>query len=489
MSKYIPWLLVLVSFGYYSLLSAKEFTWIFVSADSGDWLAASQMWFVPQPLGSPLFILLGHLLNLFPGDLVLKMTILLSCLPAAITVGLVYVITKKLTDRLDIALVCSLVTLGATILLTQATILEEYAITIMFITLAYWLYLRDNKMLTGLVLGLGTAVHVIVLPIALLWLIVERRQWREHKGTIRVYAPVVAGFYAIILAIMASDAPPYMAGYLNLESLIIYLTATSGVIVGTGSIFDLPSLTLRTMGMLVVSLGLAIIPLTYSLSRHMDRKVWILLVTVIFLLWYHITNLDPSTWTFLSLAIPSMAILAGLGLAKLNKRHLQAVIAGALVLILVNGFLMNASTIAQDNPEAEETLSTYMDLPQDSALVLLSGHYSLATFYAHSLGRNDLVPVLYGTAEMGISKDYEEWLTEEYEVQGNTTVLWIESLLKQGRKVYIVGEEWRYENIGEELWAEFQGSFLFQSPDELWIREMYRTLYGGVNSSWILQME
>ena len=472
MRKYIPWLLILVSFIYYSALSAKEFTWIFVSADSGDWLAVSQMWFVPQPLGSPLFILLGQFLNLFPGDLVIKMTILLSCLPAAITVGLVYWITKKMTDRPDIAFVCSLVTLGATILLTQATVLEEYAVSVMLLTLAYWLYLKDKKILTGLVLGLGTAVHVVILPIAIFWLIIERKQWRKCIKAAGVYVGIVAGFYSLILIIMASDAPPYIAGYLNLESLIVYVTATAGVIVGTGSIFDFPSITLRTMGMLIVSLGLAIIPLCYSIFKPVTRQVWILLAIVGFFLWYHITNLDSSTWTFLSLAIPSLAILAGLGLTKLNKKHLQAVVASALILILTNGFLMNASVISQEYPEARETLATYMDLPQDSALVLLCGHYSLALFYAHSLGRKDLVPTMYGTAEMGICTDYEGWLSEEYGVEGNTTILWAKSLLEQGRKVYIVGEELRYKNTGKKLWAEFQESFLFHGPAELWIKEI-----------------
>jgi len=479
MKKYIPWLLILVSFAYYSLLSAKGFTWIFVSADSGDWLAASQMWFVPQPLGSPLFILLGHFLNLFPGDLVVKMTILLSCLPAAITVGLVYVIVRAMTARRDIALVSSLVVLGATILLTQATILEEYAITVMLITLAYWLYLREKRILTGLVLGLGTAVHVIVLPIALLWLLVERKQWRAHIKPMGIYLGIVAGFYSIILVLMASGAPPFIAGYLNWESLVVYLTATAGAIVGTGSIFDLPSVTVRAMAMLIVSLGLAIIPISYSLSRSIDRKVWIPVATIVFVLWYHITNLDPSTWTFLSLAIPFLAVLTGLGLTKLGTIHMKAVVTGALVLILANGFLMNASVIAEEHPEAQRTLEVYMDLPEDSALIVLHGHYSLVAFYAHSLGRDDLVPIMYGSPEVGLWEDYEGWLAEEFGVEGNTTILWAESLLDQGRNVYLVGEAWRHENIDPELWKDFQDNFLFHGSDDMWIKEIHNQIEGG----------
>ena len=88
-SKIIPFIVFAISFIYYSILSSKVYTWLFASGDSGDWLAASNWWIVPQPYGSPLYISLGHFLDLFGGDLVVKMTILLSCLPAAITVMLV----------------------------------------------------------------------------------------------------------------------------------------------------------------------------------------------------------------------------------------------------------------------------------------------------------------------------------------------------------------------------------------------------------------
>ena len=225
-TRLIPYLLILIALIYYSILSSKTYTWVFVSADSGDWLAASQMWFVPQPLGSPLFILMGQFLNLFPGDLVVKMTILLSCLPAAITVGLVYLIARRLTGRIDIGVVCSLIVLGATILLTQATVLEEYASTLMLLTLAFWLYLSGRRYSTGICLALGTAIHVIVLPVALLWLAVERKAWRTWVKPAGVYVGVVTCFYSLILLIMASDAPPYIAGNLNWFSPVSYTHLT-----------------------------------------------------------------------------------------------------------------------------------------------------------------------------------------------------------------------------------------------------------------------
>lgn len=472
LKKHLVIELIGVAFVYYSLLSSHQFSWVFVGADSGDWLAASQMWFVPQPLGSPLFIILGHFLNLFPGDLVIKMTILLSCLPAAITVGLVYLITRHLTHRTGIGITCALVTLGATILLTQATILEEYAIAGMFVALAYWFYLKDKRGLVAVSLALGTAIHAVVLPIAIIWLIVERKRWREFVKPGVAYLFIVAAFYSVILIIMASGAPPFMAGGLNWHSLWIYVTTTAGAVVGNGSIFDFPATLLRAIGMLVVSIGLGVVPLAYAFKRPLGRPIWIMLATILFFLWYHITNLDPTTWTFMTFATPFLAVLIGLGLARLGMRHLKAVVAGACCLILVNGFFMNANVVAGENPEATRTLTAYMEMPEDTALVTLHGHYSLALFYAISEGRDDLIPVLYDAPAVGVWPDYEDWLEDEYGIKGDTIIEWTERLLELGRPVYVVGEDWRYENIDEERWERYCEAFPMVEVEGNWLREI-----------------
>ena len=66
----MAWFIGGISFIYLMVLSAKSYTWVFASEDAADWLASSILWFVPQPVGSPLYILLGHAINVLPIDLV-----------------------------------------------------------------------------------------------------------------------------------------------------------------------------------------------------------------------------------------------------------------------------------------------------------------------------------------------------------------------------------------------------------------------------------
>ncbi|MCJ7761443.1 DUF2723 domain-containing protein, partial [Candidatus Bathyarchaeota archaeon] len=126
--------IVAVAIGYYAILAAKQWTWMFVSGDSGDWLASSTIWMTPQPFGSPLYVMLGQFLNLFPGDLVIKMTMMLSVLPAAITVAVVYLIVRARGHGQKLALLGSGILLACGIFLSQATVLEEYTLASMFVT-------------------------------------------------------------------------------------------------------------------------------------------------------------------------------------------------------------------------------------------------------------------------------------------------------------------------------------------------------------------
>ena len=67
MRKYLHWWVLGVSFAFFAILATKTFSWWFIP-DSGDWLTAAHQWLVPQPVGYPLYILLGHFLNMLPGD-------------------------------------------------------------------------------------------------------------------------------------------------------------------------------------------------------------------------------------------------------------------------------------------------------------------------------------------------------------------------------------------------------------------------------------
>lgn len=447
-----------LAFIYYTLLSSKSFTWIFVSGDSGDWLAASNIWMVPQPLGSPLYISLGHFLNLFPGDLVVKMTLVLSALPAAITVALIYLIVRHLTGKEWVALVSSAVLLGASIPLSQATVLEEYSLAAMFMVLGFLFYVKGRWKLTLLALGLGSAIHIMVMLITVLWLAVNFREWKVWGKALPVF--IVCGVlpYGLILYLMASDAPRLLAGGLSWGAINSYLG--SGQVVGTLSIVEAPERLFYVAMFIVVSLGLAVVPFGLGLKRPWDAKIKVLLAIVVFTVWYYATSRDPTTWTFLIWGIPMMVVIAGIGLARMKSARVAIVMCGALCLIVSNCFFLNADRLTQENPLAVRYYEAIQEIPDGSAVVVHRGGWEgLGFFYALSEGKQ-LIPVFFeyddpeGKPDV-LYENYAEWMAGEYGIEGGSTREMANDAMGKGTPVYILtpvlfgwGEIFQSEDAG-----------------------------------------
>ena len=443
-----PLLVFVSSFAYYILLSAKQFTWIFASGDSGDWLAASNMWFVPQPYGSPLYISLGHFLDLFGGDLVIKMTVILSCLPAAITVTLVYLIVKKLATE-KAAWFSIAILLGAGIFLTQSTVLEEYAIATMFLVASYYFYLIDKKWLVAVSLGLGTAVHVVVPVVAVLWLLVMRKEWRAWVKVIPVFAVIGFTPYLLIVYLMTTDAPQLLAGGLSWQSINSYLGSTG--VFGSLSIIDLPKRTLDFVAVVLMSFGLAVIPFFAIFKRRpWNNNTKLVIAAIFFPVFYYATCLDPTSWTFMTFACPFVAIIAGIEVARITNRKLVMAIASVTILIIfTNTIMLNADRLTKANPMAVEYYNEVQQIPDGSAIVMVRGGFnSMAVFYAISEGK-DIIPIFltnYDWKEDALYTNYADWINKEYNLVGNNTQELAYSALQQGIDTYVISniyEKWK----------------------------------------------
>jgi len=418
--KYVPLLIGLFAFAYYTILSAKTFTWVFLSGDSGDWLACANWWMTPQPYGSPLYIILCRLIGLLPGSQPLNITILLSCLPSAITVALVYLIVKHLTNKSSIALVSALVLLGSAVFLSQSTVLEEYAIATMFLTGTLYAYVKGNKWQTVILLGLGTAVHVFVGTLAIAWMIVEWREWRQWLKPAALFITIVGVSYSFILLLMFMDTPRLLAGGLNLHSIQFYWTVTTGAILGQLSLSEAPTRLLILSSLMIASFGLALIPVVSSWRKPITKITVLLSGIVLLTLWYYGTNLDPAAWTFITLASPALCILCGLGLYKISSHYKYVIALGAVALILVNGVFLNANILTTADPQAATYKQELMSLPEGSLVLTTPGTYSLGLFYAMSTDK-PLVPLIYRYIDEWQFYDYGLWLSQNYNIETRRT--------------------------------------------------------------------
>lgn len=433
--------ILLASFGYYYLLCAKNYSWMFASFDSGDWLASSQIWMTPQPYGSPLYILLGHGVNEMvccSCELPLAMTMMLSVLPASITVAVTYLIIRKLGYSTGLALTGSGTLLACGIFLSQATVLEEYAIATMFIAVAFYCYIDKRKYLTALSLGLGSAVHIIVVPITVLWLIVHIRNWRKLVKPLALYIVLCTGFYSLILGLMASDAPNIIAGGLSLESINDYLGSTETI--GSISLHDTPVRLLQMGSVLLLGFSICLVPLVWGFRRPWQNVHKVMFLTVIFCAWLYATNTDMTTWTFMTFAVPIACIAIVIGLSRLPRWYTSAVAVWIVGMLIVNGVWLNANVLSKEYNEPEQFYNATMSLPDGSAIICnKGGAYGLGITYAMSSGK-DIVPLFLQTTEGYDTQgyiDYIEWIEEDFGVIGDNWIEQGEYCMHNDREVFI----------------------------------------------------
>jgi hypothetical protein len=398
------------------------------------------MWIVPQPFGSPLYIVLGHIINLFDGNLPALMTIILSCIPSAITISLVYLITKHYTNE-KYALISSLSLLGCSIFLTQSTILEEYALAVMFVVLGFYFYIKDRKKLTALALGLGSAVHIMVIPLAILWLFVEIKNWREWIKVIPLYIVVGILPYTLILWLLKYGEIPFLANGLTWQSLNNYTGSTS--VVGSLSIYDFPKRALQFGALAIMSFGVALIPFFKGFSIK-GNQFKIMAISILFSVWYYLTCFDPTTWTFMCYACPFVAIFIGIGLSKMDKNWITNVVSvGACILIVLNCIFLNADKLSKmdEYDGATEYYNELMSLPDGSVVINNRGGFEgMALFYVISEGK-DLIPIYfttYGYEDRVLYQNYLDWMNNKYGSNATNTQELAQYFMQQGRNVYIL---------------------------------------------------
>lgn len=450
----------LVAFLYYLILSAKDWTWVFVSQDSGDWLTAANMWLVPQPYGSPLYIVLCRLFGLLPGNQAFNLTLLLSVVPAAITVAVVYLVVVRLTGRRLVAMVASGVLLASAVFLTQSTVLEEYVIATMFLTLAMYFRLHTRPYLCALSLACGSAIHVIVLLAGVIWVVADFKFWASKLRPLLLSGVVAGGSYILILVLMYLDTPRMFAGGLNLKSLTDYLSATGGGVTGQLSIYEFPQRLWDALRIFAASLGLALIPMIYALRHPIKHLRLGLFATIFIMVGFYITCLDYGSWTFLTFAMPSFAILTGVGLSKLQPYHTNLVIASCVALLGLNSVFLNANTLTNDKPIAREYYEELQLLPPSSIVVTHAGAYSMGTFYAMSKGV-DVIPLVFPYLDWWEFEDYRLWLKAKYDVYippQTGTVQAVKYLLEDGQDVYFAYYPNRASEIQDALVLEGAGA-------------------------------
>ncbi len=206
--------------------------------DSGDLVTAAFGMGVPHPPGYPLYTFLGFLLTRLPIFTVVWRVTLLSSLPHAATIALVYLIVFRLTKRRMPAIFSAVLLSGNYLFFLYSVTPEVFALFDFFIVLLVYLLIewkqtKETKYLgwASFIFGLSLTHHHIIL-----FFVPSMVYWVWRRGFIRLFVYFLIGLFPYLYipiaargnAIINWDRAVDFGGFIRLVTRADYGTFVSG---------------------------------------------------------------------------------------------------------------------------------------------------------------------------------------------------------------------------------------------------------------------
>ncbi len=219
--------------------------------DAGDLVAAAFLRGVPHPPGYPLYTFLGWLLSHLPISTVAWRVTLLSSIPSALTLGILFLIISRLTKRIGASFI-AVTTLGFTYLFwLYASVPEVFALHSFFVVLIFYLLLKFAEGKNALwflaacfVFGLSLTHHHLItfmLP-AYIYLAYPtlkniEQKWKFFPASLAlVFIGVLPYLYVVFAARMQPainwENPVTINGFVRLVTRAMYGTFRSNQSIG-----------------------------------------------------------------------------------------------------------------------------------------------------------------------------------------------------------------------------------------------------------------
>jgi len=266
--KYWAELLVFGSIaGVLLICMIPNISWINTDCDGPHYIYAAKYLYPAHKTSAPLFLLLGHAFLWLPLGTEAWRFALLSGIATVVTAVFIYLIVRNRTGNKWHGLAGAVIYGSSALVISQSIIIETYALVTMFAVLAFYFAEKKKWLWCAVMLGAGGAVHHLI-GIPLLALLVFNKELRSWK-----YVGTMASFLLIYLYIpitKAVNSPPDMWGNVTPKEFIADNLSTMLMLWGGLSIWDLPKRMLDTVGLLGVSLGLALVPIVWFIKTMYD---------------------------------------------------------------------------------------------------------------------------------------------------------------------------------------------------------------------------
>lgn len=406
------WLEIVV-FGLLFLLltmcCAPAMTYINTNSDGAHYLYSAKYLYPAHKTSAPLYLLLAHgVLQIQVGNEFWRMA-MISVFATLIASFFIYLIVRKYNRHS--ALIAAVVYAGSALVISQSTIVESYPLVTMFGVGAY--YFAENKrwLPCALMLGCGAAIHMLI-GITALVLLISYRSLRNWK-----YLLAMASFGVFYLYIPLTNRAPYIwqpdpslgsvggGIFKDIKDTIVQL-------VGSISQYDVPKRIFDTALILLVSLGVAVIPIVLFFRKvRLSREplFWLIILPIILFA----TNLAPQTYVYMLPSIAFGAVVFGRYVSTINPKWAYAVPIALMSLLNFVSFDIGRAI----DPQMSAQYYYDKELPKvpDGAILMCANSFEWPMIYKYNEEQSrHIIPVCAG---MLLSQDYRNQLARDYGVK------------------------------------------------------------------------
>lgn len=403
--------------GVFSFILFALFQTLYISAgDTGDLVTAAVTMGVAHPPGYPLYTFLGWILNHLPLYTSVWKVTLLSSLPHAITIAILYAIVFRITKNTLASLLSCIVLAGNYVFFLYSVTPEVFALLDMSIILLFWLFwswkIKNTSgfvYVSGLFMGLALAHHHMILfaTVAFVYFLYpDRRRFLRVISVPWFVFCIVLGFSVYLYVPIAArglsminwDNATSVANFIQLITRADYGTFQSGAAMGQLPLQRLLQLKAYAQYLIMdfTWIGLVFAGLGFLLLKNTARQVFRFIITgVIFLgpLFFFYASFPLtsrfSLGTYERFLLPSyllLSILVGVGVhgvqhyilkIRASSPHVSRIASTgfALVLCIVFGVKLTATLSQFQGLRSDRTahnlgMDVLSPLPADSILLL-----------------------------------------------------------------------------------------------------------------------
>ncbi len=392
------------------ICTAPNSTWINTDSDGIHDLYAAKNLFLAHKTSMPLYLLVGHLFVQLPFGTEFWRLALFSVLATMGTCAFIYLIIRhhlKDNPKARIyAIVGVLIFGGSALVISQSTIVETYALVTMLMTGAYYFCIKERWNMCSLMLGLGLAVHLLA-GIAILVMFIFKEELRYWQCYLIVTGCLLFYFYLPLSAMIRPEQPD-MWGNMTSGDIGKDLYGTFNSLFGSLAIYDFPKRLLDATGLLLASLGLAGVAIIhyFKKAKKLLKNVlfWLFILPIIM----YVIGLPNQTYVYVMPSIAIGAVIAIIGLARMEKKWLWSVFGVAIVLLGFNANYFDIGRTLDPELSATKYYNEELNKVPDGQILMPYYGWEWAAIYSYNKEYDrQIIPVCI---DVLISPVYQEQL-------------------------------------------------------------------------------